>query len=228
MPIRQDNLTSVMTPELTAAFVRTVSSERWRTYRLAAGFHDNTAIELYLWNAAIGQSFHFPLQTVEVALRNVIHNSLITLYGANWSSDPNFRGLLDPRLETDIITTERRHRNKYSSTPTTPQVVASLSLGFWVALLRPTYRVPIWSLELSNAFPHLAVGEALSDVSATGTKIQDLRNRIFHQEPLIGHNLLDDYSAIMRMLAWICPETEAWARKNSSVTKVIRERPRRK
>jgi hypothetical protein len=212
MPIRQDNLTSVMTPELTAAFVRTVSSERWRTYRLAAGFHDNTAIELYLWNAAIGQSFHFPLQTVEVALRNVIHNSHITLYGANWSSDPNFRGLLDPRLETDIITTERRHRNKYSST----------------LFLRPTYRVPIWSLELSNAFPHLAVGEALSDVSATGTKIQDLRNRIFHQEPLIGHNLLDDYSAIMRMLAWICPETEAWARKNSSVTKVIRERPRRK
>lgn len=227
MPIRQDNLTFVMTPALTAAFARTVSPERWRTYRLAAGFHDDTAIAIYLWNAAIGQSFHFPLQTVEVAMRNVIHHSLTTLYGANWSSDPNFRGILGPKLENDIITTERRHRNKYSATPTTPQVVASLSLGFWVALLRPTYRAPVWNAELATAFPYLPVGAVLSDVSATGTIIQDLRNRIFHQEPLIGHNLLDDYSAIMRMLAWICPETESWARKHSSVAKVIRERSRR-
>ena len=112
MPIRQDNITPNVTPELITAFNRTISPQRWRTYMLAAGFHEETAVKLYLWNAAIGQSFHFPLQSAEVALRNVIHNALTSLYGANWSSDPNCRHRLGPQLEENIIKSERRHRNK--------------------------------------------------------------------------------------------------------------------
>lgn len=227
MPIRQDNINNLIDTSLTVPFQRTISPERWRTYKLGAGFHEETAHRLYLWNAAIGQSFHFPLQTVEVALRNVAHEALKQIYGNNWSSDPACRNMLGARLEQDIVKSERRHRNKYNTVPSTPQIVASLSLGFWISLLRQTYHSSIWDGHIESAFPNLSDGETMTNVSHIGTEIQDLRNRIFHQEPLIGHNLSQDYASILKMMGWICPATREWIRMHSSVPRVIRERPRR-
>lgn len=227
MPLRQEIIEAEVTPELAAAFLRTVSPERWRTYKLAAGFHEQTALRLYLWNAAIGQSFHFPLQAAEVALRNVTHNALANLYGVNWAHDANCRHMLGAQLEADLVKTERRHFNRYSSAPSTPQMVASLSLGFWVALTRQGFHGTIWATQAATAFPQLSPSQSMIDVSRTATEVQDLRNRIFHQEPLIGHNLSQNYADILTLLGWICPETRAWVRSHSSVPKVIRERPKR-
>lgn len=226
MPIRQDNIPNLLTPGLTAAISRTISPERWKTYQIAGGFHDELAHRLYLWNTAVGQSFHFPLQTAEVALRNVIHLALCAIYGQNWTSDPACRAMLLPDKVTDITKAETRHYKKYGGAPTTPQIVASLSLGFWVSLLRRHYNRSIWATQTAAAFPHLNNGQTIIDVSHTATTIQDLRNRIFHQEPLIRQNLSAEYAAILRMIGWICPEMKEWTRKLSSVPKVIRERPR--
>lgn len=153
MPIRQDRIPDPVTPELTAAFNRAISPERWRTYERAGGFHADSAHRLYLWNAAVGQSFHFPLQTVEVGLRNVIHNALADIYGANWSADPACRHTLRPKQVDDITKAERRHYSIYAAAATTPQIVASLSLGFWVAMLRREYNQTIWNTHTPHAFP---------------------------------------------------------------------------
>jgi hypothetical protein len=227
MPIRQaNNNPKQVTAALTNAFQRTISLERWHTYERAAGFKIESAHRLYLWNAAVGQSFHFPLQTIEVCLRNVIHLALADIYGPNWSSDPNCRNTLHPRQSDDITKAERRHYSMNQTAATTPQIVASLSLGFWVSLLRKEYKSMIWNTHTQQSFPYLELGKTIADVSSAGTKIQGLRNRIFHQEPLLGNNLTEDYSAIIRMIGWICPEMKAWTRANTSVPRVIRERPR--
>jgi hypothetical protein len=226
MPIRQDRIPDPVSPQLTAAFSRSISPERWRTYERAAGFHPDSTHRLYLWNAAVGQSFHFPLQTVEVCLRNVIHLALVDIYGQNWSADPACRNTLRPKQADDITKAERRHYSIYKAAATTPQIVASLSLGFWVGMLRKDYNQTIWSTHTAHAFPHLKPSETIVDVSRTGSLIQDLRNRIFHQEPLIGHNLTMEYSTILRMIGWICPEMRDWTRTHTSVPRVIRERPR--
>jgi len=226
MPIRQLNNAYEVTPALTAAFERTMSPERWRTYRFAAGFNENLAHRLYLWNAAVGQSFHFPLQTVEVSLRNVISSAISAIYGPHWTTEPGIRSNLQPHQLSDILKAEQRFYGIHGHNPNTSQTVASLSVGFWVALLRRHYHPYIWETETANAFPHLAGGETIAHVAETGTTIQDLRNRIFHQEPLIGRNLSGDYGAILKMLRWICPHTLDWMRAHSSVPVVIRERPR--
>lgn len=226
MPLRQVPIIERVTPALTAAFQRTISPERWRTYRFAAGFRDQQAHELYLWNAAIGQSFHFPLQASEVALRNVTHAALSAQYGANWCFDNACRAMLGPRMVDDLNKADRRFQKKYTAAPTTAQLLASLSLGFWVSILRKPYQTAIWVQHAPNAFPNLAAGEIINDVSKTGTAIQDLRNRIFHQEPLIGRNLSQDYGNILALLGWICADTRNWVRQHSSVPRVIRERPR--
>jgi hypothetical protein len=226
MPLRQDPIPDLITPELSAAITRTISPERWRTYQLATGFNEQTAHKLYLWNVAVGQSFHFPLQTVEVALRNVIHHVLTDIYGPNWTQAPAFRATLTPDRVNDILKAERRHYRIYEAAPTTPQILASLSLGFWVTLLRREFNRTLWNSHSGMAFPHLDASESIADVSQTGTDIQSLRNRIFHQEPLIGHDLSLHYASILRMIGWICPEMRNWTRSLSSVPRVLRERPR--
>lgn len=225
MPIRQQQLPAPVTPALTAAFQRTLTADRWRTYQFAGGFDDNLAHRLYLWNAAVGQSFHFPLQSVEVALRNVVHQALTAQYGGLWPQDNACQAVLGARALADIAKAVNRHIRKYGAAPNTAQLVASLSLGFWVATLRRPFNTPVWKAQAAVAFPGLGQS-TMSDVSRTGTEIQDLRNRIFHQEPLIGHNLSVEYAAILRMLGWICPETRDWTRAHSSVPRVLRERPR--
>ena len=226
MPLRQVNIAYPVTPALTAAFVRTISPERWRTYQIHAGFNESLAHRLYIWNAAIVQSFHFPLQTVEVSLRNVVHHALASLHGPNWATDPVCRAMLRAKQVDDITKAERRHYSIYNQVATTPQIVASLSLGFWAAMLRKGYNQPVWATQAALAFPFLQPGRTIIDVSRAATRIQDLRNRIFHQEPLIGRNLSADYGDIIAVLAAICVETKDWMRAYSSVPMVMRERPR--
>jgi hypothetical protein len=226
MPIRQVPIAGQVSPELMTAFKRTVSPERLRTYRMASGFRDDVAIKLYLWNAAVGQSFHFPLQTVEVALRNVCHDALCDQYGENWCFNDACRAALGLKAVVELTKAETRYNNIYGRVPTTPQLLASLSLGFWVSLLRRNYVPLIWTRHSQEAFPNLSAGETMNDVSRVGTKIQDWRNRIFHQEPLIGQDLSGNYSNILKMLGWICIDTREWTREHSCVPKVIRERPR--
>jgi hypothetical protein len=226
MPIRQDPIPSLLTPALMIAMMRTISPERWRTYQRASGFNDESAHRLYVWNAAVGQSFHFPLQTAEVALRNVIHHALADIYGPDWTQSAACRASMTTDRVDDITKAERRHYRIYGAAPTTPQIVASLTLGFWVSLLRRHYNHTIWATHTRFAFPHLGPTDNIVNVSRTGTTIQDLRNRIFHQEPLIGHNLSGEYAAILRLIGWICPEMKEWTRQLSSVPRVIRERPR--
>lgn len=226
MPLRQANISCAVTPELTSAFARTVSPERWKTYQIAGGFNDELSHRLYLWNAAIGQAFHFPLQTVEVALRNVVHNALVALYGDNWSADPACRATLMAKQAEDITKAERRHYSIYSQVASTPQIVASLSLGFWAAMLRRPYQHMVWATQTPAAFPCMSTSLTIADISRATNRIQILRNRIFHQEPLIRRNLSADYGDILLVLGSICPETRDWMRAHTSVPTLMRARPR--
>ena len=215
-----------MSPVLTTAFSRTVSDERFRTYLQSSGFKRDLALRLYLWNIAVGQSFHFPLQCAEIALRNVVNAALVAVYGPDWWSNAQARATLGPDAVQIIDKAADRFKRKYAQDPKTGQIVASVTLGFWVALLKRKYERPIWDANAKIAFPCLNQPDTVSTVHSTATVVQDFRNRIFHHEPLIGRDLSRDYAEILRLIGWICAETQAWVRVNSSVSRVIRDRPR--
>jgi hypothetical protein len=209
-----------------AAFDRSLSPDRLKTYMVAAGFKADLAVALYLWNVAIGQSFHFPLQCAEVSLRNVTHAVLADKYGADWWRDQPCRQMLGGDATKSIDKAEQRHRKIYGGAPTTGHIVASLTMGFWVFLLKRQYHRPLWDQYAGLAFPHVDGQEDIFTIKDTGFRILELRNRIFHHEPLIGHNLLGDYAAISKLLGWICPETRDWMKDHTSVPRVIRQRPK--
>ncbi len=214
-----------ISPRLIQALKTAVSPERWHTYEIAAGFDQDRAHALYLWNASIGQSFHYPLQSVEVCMRNAIHRALVAVYGNDWCNDPACRGSMQSRQDQEIADAADRRLKMYGTSATTPQIVASLTFGFWIAILGPKYNRMIWNTHKNTVFPFLPPGTTMKEVGQTGRTIRQLRNRIFHQEPLLGGNLSGDYAAILKMISWICPDTNAWVRKNSSVPNTLRNRP---
>ena len=97
--------------------------------------HDpNQALELYVWNAKIGETFHTPIQATEIALRNRINSTLLAKYGDNWWSEPAFVKLADRERQLDLDTVKRRIERR-GLPLVTDQIVAGLSFGFWVGVL---------------------------------------------------------------------------------------------
>jgi hypothetical protein len=214
--------------ELSAAQVglirAAISTRRFATYLTAAGFDERRALRLYMWNAQLGEAFHTPLQAVEVGLRNCVNDALSQAFTPNWWECANLFRLLDEERKGDLATVSRRIRNRGLEL-CTDQVVAGLSLGFWVGLLDGRYNPAIWSKHLRTSFPHFPEGRGRKSLFTEAGKVATLRNRISHHEPLIARNISQDFATAMVLLEWICPATAAWVRSHCRVPAILRQKP---
>jgi len=201
-----------------------LSDERVGTYLKAAGHDPHRALALYLWNAKVGEAFHILIQAVEVGLRNRIAAAFRAVYGPDWWLDPKFRAacggdrIRDLDLVVDRITKKGR-------AVTTCEVVAGLSLGFWVALLQARYNPGVWSSQLRATFLALPAGVGRGDLAKAAGRVAFLRNRIDHHEPIIRMDLSKEFSEMMILLGWICPIKQAWVRPHCRVPDLLRQKP---
>jgi hypothetical protein len=201
-----------------------ISSDRLATYLKAAGFDDERGLNLYLWNATVGEAFHLPIQAVEVGLRNCINFALCAEFGFDWWKNTAFLTSIDRERSVDISTAERRIRNR-NHVPVTSQVVATLSFGFWVGMLQPRFNPTIWSKHIRTAFLDLPDQKGRSDLAASAKRTADLRNRIWHHEPIFRENLSDEFRSVMELLAWICPAKASWIKPSCRVLALLRQKP---
>jgi len=181
------------------AILRVLSRPRFQTYMTAAGHDVDLAWRLYLWNARVGEAFHLPIQTAEVGLRNSIDVVLIQLFGPDWGANRQFELLLDQRAQADLGVVKQRLKNK-GRQANNGQIVASLSFGFWVALLHRKYNPQIWSQHLQTGFPNKPSTVDRHQLFVRAGEINKLRNRISHHEPIIGSDISKRYSEITEFL----------------------------
>ena len=201
-----------------------ISLPRFGNYLVAAGFDEQRALRLYMWNSQIGEAFYLPLQAIEVGLRNRISGALTNRFNSDWWQEPTFLAILDQERQTDLDLVIRRIRNRNLAL-CTDQVVAGLSFGFWVGLLDGRYNPPVWSKELRTAFPHLPTGRARKSLAKAAQETAYLRNRISHHEPIHARDLSADYASMMKFLAWICPTKARWVKQHSRVPELLRQKP---
>ena len=214
----------LLTDHLLDQLRHTISSDRLGTYLTAAGFDEDRALRLYLWNAQVGEAFHLPVQGVEVGLRNCVNAGLTGRFGPDWWKDGEFLAVADRERQRDIETARRRIENRRARL-STPQLVATLSFGFWVGLLRPRYHPSIWSSYLWSSFRNLPKNKARQDLAVSAKRVADLRNRIWHHEPVFRMDLSDEYHAIVQLLTWICPIKASWLRPYCRVPQMLRQKP---
>ena len=120
-------------------------------------------------------------------------------------------GLSDLNQE---ITTAKRHIVKRGETIHAAKVVAELTLGFWVRLLNVEYELILWR-DLRRAFPYMPKSERKRhNVSAPLNRIRNLRNRVYHNEPIAWNltTLENLHHEIYKVLGWLNVDLPAFAR----------------
>ena len=198
------------------------------TYLRATGGDREKALHLYTWNTALSAAFYGPLQGLEVALRNALHRQLTERYGAEWYDNPA-AGLDTGGLDRIADAKQEVERSGRASGP--GRIVAGLSLGFWISLLRSggridsarrkaDYETTLWRPALRTAFPHrksLTRRQAHTPLE----HLRTLRNRIAHHEPIFGRRLDQDYRSILDVTGWISPGVQAWIEHHSRVPTLL-------
>lgn len=203
-----------------------LSGERIGRYLRASGHDNNLALRLYLWNTKLGEAFFSPLQAVEVALRNRVSTVFANVYGAEWWRNVLFLEHVGEKGRQNIEEVRRRLRQNRKPIET-GRIVADLSFGFWMNALNGRFNPTVWSSHLGEAFPNLPRGMTRDAVQRHVRKVSDLRNRVFHHEPIFDEDVSLHYSRCVELLKWLSPEKTAWVKPNFRVPAVLREKPRR-
>jgi hypothetical protein len=223
-------------------FVRALSvaasSSRFAAYDRAASHDSELACRLYLWDRDVEAAILRDIAVVEVALRNALGRQLEAAFGLSWqtsgalNADKRLTGARDRALD---------ELEKLGRKPTSANMTAQLSLGFWVNLLNSPSD-PLWRQALHKAFPG---GKA--EAAKNGQRYQrawalsvlqvmrTLRNRCAHHEPLLrGFPLpgrrarlsaADGIAAYTKIARMIDRDLADWLAGDSCAARILAARP---
>ncbi len=185
------------------------SSRRFDPYRSPASQSDAEALGLYAWNIALCESLYPALNCLEISIRNSVHRAASRKFGvADWFR----RCLSDNELKT-LEGVEKRLMDNSKNTDA-DNIVANLSLGFWLALFRPRYEQALWPRLLKAVFPHCPrTSRTRKNICERLDKVHRLRNRVFHHEPIWRvPDLPERHRLILETIGWISPAMLAMTR----------------
>ncbi|MBP2171414.1 hypothetical protein J2125_004606 [Erwinia toletana] len=77
-----------------AGLIASLSVQRFKPYLVSAGHNQDYAFGLYLYNARMAKAFLFPLQILEVTLRNRINDIFCRAFCEKWCFDHGLRKIL--------------------------------------------------------------------------------------------------------------------------------------
>ncbi|PSR56279.1 hypothetical protein AHMF7605_23645 [Adhaeribacter arboris] len=169
------------------------------------------ALRHYQCNIQISEALYPVLSTLEVALRNAVNRELIHKFGvSDWYSHfSTTPGLA--KLNKDI-TGAQQQITRRNELVTPPKVVAELTLGFWVRLFNAEFERTLWK-DLRRVFPNLPkVQKQRKNVSAPLNNFRNLRNRVFHNEPICWRftHLQQAHQEMRTVLGWINKDLPSW------------------
>jgi hypothetical protein len=129
--------------------IETLSPRRFQVYLKESGYNKTRAVQLHVWNAQLGASFHIIIQAVEVALRNKICSAFMSKFGPDWWKNEDFIKIVDEKRKSDIkIACDRL--SKKGVRVQTDEIIAGLSFGFWGGMLHKQYNPTIQTKTVSN------------------------------------------------------------------------------
>ena len=213
-------------PALLQAIEEVLSSERFAPYLTASHGDHVYAVQRYLWNARVAKAFLFPLHLAEISTRNAVHRALTQRYGPGWIQTPP-HGLLTLRSEEARRKAVDRLDESGKPQPTPGEIVAALTFDFWANLFRNDYDW-LWSDVglLRAAFPNLQAPYDWRYVQNRARRVNALRNRIAHHEPIWNRaDLGPDHDQCLDLIGLNCRLTRDWVRRHSTVQLVLRTPP---
>jgi hypothetical protein len=161
-----------------------ISEARFSKYLAACNFYRKKALRLYRANLVLSEKLYAVIGQAEVILRNSIDMHYRTVHGEDWILDAvQPGGFLDiagcedsyHRIQEGIYSL----KNRYSR----DAIVARLTFGFWTYQFS-TKVFAAGGSTLLNVFPKRPFGTKQKDIFQLLFKINEIRNRIAHYEPV--------------------------------------------
>lgn len=196
-----------VTVKLLSELEPSISPARLQRYRPSNGDDLDTIVN-YLWNVSLAESLFSSLNAVEIALRNGLHTTLAQHFGTPAWYDR--RGLLEQAQSFNVAQVKQRIQN-YGDAVTPDRIVSELPFGFWVVILSRTYDARLWrgqnAASLKNAFLRIPrKNRQRQQIHQQYNEIRELRNRVFHYEPIYDDARLQHrHAEIKRGLLWLNP-----------------------
>ncbi|MCL2464497.1 MAG: Abi family protein [Micrococcales bacterium] len=195
-----------------------VSAQRLTKYRQATD-----PVALYEWNAELGAAVFELTGHAEVLLRNAIHGQLAARSETlAWYDDPYYRFNAQTRND---ITKAKARAGAHGRRLTPGGVLAELTFGFWRYMLSATYQTTVWP-RASHAFQGLPRSQrSRAVIERQMLSINDIRNRIAHQEPVFSLPSARLEADIVMLAVEIDPVAGAWIASVSRVATTLAARP---
>ena len=169
---------------LNSQFHTAISSPRYLRYLVACGSREK-ALTLYRANIALSQQFYAVLGIFEIILRNSIDRHMISKQGDLWLENAvENGGYFDIHVGCeDIYHSVQEAIHRLGKEYTHDKLITRLTFGFWTYLFAPKEFAAAGS-SLLGIFPNRPFGINQKIVFQNLIKINELRNRIAHYEPI--------------------------------------------
>lgn len=200
-------------------FEDAISSERMSRYVTACNGDTRKAMTLYRYNLQVSQEMFTIVSCFEVTLRNRIDRHMQSQFGADWLKESVVNnGIFTlPILSKtrDIIFYAYRKLNR-GNLYTHPKLLAEMEFGIWKYMFSPIQYAQA-GRNLLQIFPNKPRSSAQQQYNQRYVfneldKINSLRNRIAHHEPICFSAqtaqidtayIITIYSKICNMFAWM-------------------------
>ncbi|WP_099206770.1 Abi family protein [Xanthomonas citri] len=210
------------TDETNRQLVSALSEERYAPYMRRSGYKPDLAFQLYLYNARLAKSFLFPLHVVEIVLRNAIDEIFTQHFTDRWPQDPGLTAILTPESKASLdkaIARSSRARPNWNK----GDVIANLTFDFWSNLFRPEYDRPLWQTNMRQLLPNSTLNRAA--FQSIVSRINQLRNRIAHHEPILNENSAQRLKEILDVVSFRSSIAKGWLKDHSTVYQVLKTAP---
>lgn len=209
--------------------VNLFSSNRLSSYKYNINDTDSIALERYLFNIEVSKSLYPLLSILEISLRNRINQAIENTIQKDWlMKELNSQNILQTGEFNKLQDAKQKLLKKGHKNFTKDDLIAELSLGFWIHLCTKRYKTALWHKQgffriLFADYPNFSEFDKLSKVFPTLQLMLKLRNRVFHHEIIINHpyGINNCYTDLRRLLSYISKDSLLYLDKICDFNKVI-------
>lgn len=220
-----------MTLKYENKLVNLFSSNRLSSYKFDNNDDNAVALERYLYNIEISKALYPLLSILEISLRNRINKAIESVIEKDWllkelkQQNILLSGEHKKLLDANNKLIKKGHKNIVKD-----DLIAELSLGFWIHLCTKRYKTSLWHKKgffrtVFEDYPNFSEFDKLSKVFPLLQLMLKLRNRVFHHEIIMNHpyGIQNCYTDLKKLLGYISRDSLLYLDKICDFNEVIQK-----
>ena len=187
------------------------SLNRLKSYKFNVNDDNTVVLERYLFNIEVSKALYPLLSVLEVSLRNRLNKAIETTFTTNWLiKEIKQQDILLDNEHKKLLEAQCKLLKKGHKLVSNDDLIAELSLGFWIHLCSKKYKTKLWHKKdffriVFADYPNFSEFDKLSKIFPLLQLMLKLRNRVFHHEIVINnpYGIENCYNDLKTLLGYI-------------------------